>query len=241
MARNKYDVDEIYEEHFDLGQLKRLGRYVLPYKKDMIIAAVLMLSSSAATMLIPRFFMTVMNDMIPNKDVQGLVRISLLTLLVILYSVFALKIKIKITNRVGQTVIHELRNDIFWHLQELPFSYYDDRPHGKIQVRVVNYVNNLSDLLSNGLLKHHHGSVQPDLHHLLHAVHQREADPDVHVRPARPRPLRRRHQEKTAPGLADPEQQAIQPERLYRGKHQRHPRNPVLRPRAGKTAVFSTV
>ena len=152
MARNKYDVDEIYEEHFDLGQLKRLGRYVLPYKKDMIIAAVLMLSSSAATMLIPRFFMTVMNDMIPNKDVQGLVRISLLTLLVILYSVFALKIKIKITNRVGQTVIHELRNDIFWHLQELPFSYYDDRPHGKIQVRVVNYVNNLSDLLSNGLL-----------------------------------------------------------------------------------------
>ena len=81
MARNKYDVDEIYEEHFDLGQLKRLGRYVLPYKKDMIIAAVLMLSSSAATMLIPRFFMTVMNDMIPNRDVQGLVRISLLTLL----------------------------------------------------------------------------------------------------------------------------------------------------------------
>ena len=95
MARNKYDVDEIYEEHFDLGQLKRLGRYVLPYKKDMIIAAVLMLSSSAATMLIPRFFMTVMNDMIPNKDVQGLVQISLLTLLVILYSVFALRIKIK--------------------------------------------------------------------------------------------------------------------------------------------------
>ena len=152
MARNKYDVDEIYEEHFDLGQLKRLGRYVLPYKKDMFIAAVLMLSSSAATMLIPRFFMTVMNEIIPNKDVQGLIRISLLTLLVILYSVFALRIKIKITNRVGQTVIHELRNDIFWHLQELPFSYYDDRPHGKIQVRVVNYVNNLSDLLSNGLL-----------------------------------------------------------------------------------------
>ena len=37
-------------------------------------------------------------------------------------------------------------------MQELPFSYYDDRPHGKIQVRVVNYVNNLSDLLSNGII-----------------------------------------------------------------------------------------
>lgn len=152
MARNKYDVDELYEEHFDLGQLKRLGRYVLPYKKDMIIAAILMLSSSAATMLIPRFFMTVMNETIPNKDTRQLFWISAITLLIIFYSVVALKIKIKITNRVGQTVIHELRSDIFWHLQELPFSYYDDRPHGKIQVRVVNYVNNLSDLLSNGLL-----------------------------------------------------------------------------------------
>ena len=37
-------------------------------------------------------------------------------------------------------------------MQELPFSYYDDRPHGKIQVRVVNYVNSLSDLLSNGII-----------------------------------------------------------------------------------------
>ena len=38
------------------------------------------------------------------------------------------------------------------HLQELPFSYYDDKPHGKIQVRVVNYVNNLRYLLSNGIV-----------------------------------------------------------------------------------------
>lgn len=53
---------------------------------------------------------------------------------------------------IGQSIIHAIRNDIFNHLQELPFSYYDDRPHGKIQVRVVNYVNSLSDLLSNGIV-----------------------------------------------------------------------------------------
>lgn len=152
MARNRYDIDEVMEDHFDLGQLKRLGHYVLPFKKDMALAAFLMLSASALTMLIPRFFMTVMNDIIPQGDVKGLLRISFYTLLIILYSVFSLKAKIKITNRVGQSVIHQLRTDIFCHLQELPFSYYDDRPHGKIQVRVVNYVNNLSDLLSNGLL-----------------------------------------------------------------------------------------
>ena len=41
---------------------------------------------------------------------------------------------------------------MFIHLEELPFSYYDSRPHGKIQVRIVNYVNNISDLLSNGIV-----------------------------------------------------------------------------------------
>ncbi|MBC8924000.1 ABC transporter ATP-binding protein, partial [Escherichia coli] len=41
---------------------------------------------------------------------------------------------------------------IFGHLQKLPFSYFDSRPHGKILIRVVNYINMLSDLLSNGLI-----------------------------------------------------------------------------------------
>jgi ATP-binding cassette subfamily B protein len=38
------------------------------------------------------------------------------------------------------------------HLQRLPFTYYDSRPHGKILIRVVNYVNSLNDLLQNGII-----------------------------------------------------------------------------------------
>lgn len=38
------------------------------------------------------------------------------------------------------------------HLQTLSFDYFDNRPHGKILIRVVNYVNSLSDLLSNGVI-----------------------------------------------------------------------------------------
>ena len=63
-----------------------------------------------------------------------------------------MRIKIKWTTEIGQGIIHSLRSDLFEHLQELPFSYYDSRPHGKIQVRLVNYVNNISDLLSNGIV-----------------------------------------------------------------------------------------
>ena len=114
MARNKYDVDEILEDSFDVGQLKRLAGYITPYKKKMATVIVLLLSSSALTMMVPIFFQRIMDIYIPNKDMRGIALTSLLTLLIALY--------------------------------------YDDRPHGKIQVRVVNYVNSLSDLLSNGIV-----------------------------------------------------------------------------------------
>ena len=152
MARNKYDVDEVLEDKFDLNQLKRLLAYLIPYRKRFVSVGFMMLSASAFTMLIPQFFQKVMDVCIPNKDMKGIAFYSFLTLLAAFYSAFSLRYKIKYTNQIGQQIIHDMRYDIFEHLQELPFSYYDDRPHGKIQVRVVNYVNSISDLLSNGIL-----------------------------------------------------------------------------------------
>ena len=152
MARNKYDVDEVLEDKFDLNQLKRLLAYLIPYRKRFVSVGFMMLSASAFTMLIPQFFQKVMDVCIPNKDMKGIAFYSFLTLLAAFYSAFSLRYKIKYTNQIGQQIIHDMRYDIFEHLQELPFSYYDDRPHGKIQARVVNYVNSISDLLSNGIL-----------------------------------------------------------------------------------------
>ena len=152
MARNKYDVDEVLEDKFDVNQLKRLLAYLIPYRKRFVSVGFMMLSASAFTMLIPQFFQKVMDVCIPNKDMNGIAFYSFLTLLAAFYSAFSLRYKIKYTNQIGQQIIHDMRYDIFEHLQGLPFSYYDDRPHGKIQVRVVNYVNSISDLLSNGIL-----------------------------------------------------------------------------------------
>ncbi len=152
MARNRYDVDEILEDHFDVNQLKRLGSYMTPYKKRMGVVIFVMLSASALTMLIPRFFMKVLDECIPAKDMRAIGMYCALTFVIALYSALSLRYKIRVMNEIGQNIIHRLRSDIFEHLQKLPFSYYDDRPHGKIQVRVVNYVNSLSDLLSNGII-----------------------------------------------------------------------------------------
>jgi len=152
LARNKYDIDETLQTEFNISHLKRLARYIRPYRKDMALVILLMTISSALGMLTPRILMTIMDVYIPNGDVKGIVTISLVMLVIYFIISAILRMKISVTSRLGQNIIHKIRSDIFEHLQELPFSYYDDKPHGKIQVRVVNYVNSLSDLLSNGIV-----------------------------------------------------------------------------------------
>ncbi len=152
MARNKYDVDETLQTEFNFAHLKRLGKYIKPYWKQMLITIMITSLSAILGMLTPIFFMKIMDDYIPNKNIKGIVILSILQLIIFFIVSLVLSLKISLTARLGQNMIHKIRSDIFVHLQELPFSYYDDKPHGKIQVRVVNYVNSLSDLLSNGIV-----------------------------------------------------------------------------------------
>ncbi|MFI3237150.1 MAG: ABC transporter ATP-binding protein [Lachnospiraceae bacterium] len=152
MARNRYDVDEVLEESIDINQIKKLGRYILPHKKNMAGVIFLMLLSSALMMLLPIFLQQIMDDHIPNADMHSILRLCFYSVIIIGFYSICLRHRMKTMSVVGQSIVHSIRYDLFTHLQELPFTYYDDRPHGKIQVRVVNYVNNLSDLLSNGIV-----------------------------------------------------------------------------------------
>jgi ATP-binding cassette subfamily B protein len=161
MARNKINEDEDLDEQFDMGQLKRLASYVGPFKKQLITAIVIMTIASALSMLQPIFMKNVMDTITETnfqhsysqaEAIRQIIFNSVLMMAVSFICAFITRFKIRLTANVGQGVIYNLRRELFVHLQELPFSYYDDKPHGKIQVRVVNYVNNLSDLLSNGIV-----------------------------------------------------------------------------------------
>lgn len=152
MGRNKYDVDENLDVVFSFEYCKRLFKYIIPYKREMILTLVVMLVSSICTLIGPYLVKIAMDKSIPNGDVKELAAISLIFMAALIICAACMKYKIKTMTYVGQCIIKNIRTDIFTHLQELPFSYYDSRPHGKILVRVVNYINSLSDLLSNGLI-----------------------------------------------------------------------------------------
>lgn len=152
MARNKFDIDENLETVFNVNHLKRLWLYMKPYKKSLFISVILMLVSSFASLLGPYLVKIALDNMIPAGDMLGLLLISVVFLLSLLIVSVCMRQRIKTMGKVGQDILVDMRMDLFKNLQILPFTYYDSRPHGKILVRVVNYINSLSDLLSNGFV-----------------------------------------------------------------------------------------
>jgi len=152
MARNKFNVDETLESSFDLHQLVRSLVYIKRYKKYLIGAFLFSLTASFMSLLIPLFTQNAIDEMIPNKDIKGLITSALLITATVIIQAICNRARSRCSAIAGQSIIRDIRTDLFKHLQDLPFDYFDSRPHGKILVRVINYVNAVSDFLTNGMI-----------------------------------------------------------------------------------------
>lgn len=152
MARNKYDVDEQLETPFDFTHLKRSFVYIKKYRAKMITALIISILAAISGLMGPLITQRALDYAIPEKNINELIILSVLLLAFTVISVVLANIRSRIMTVVGQRIIFDIREDLFSHLQQLPFTYYDDRPHGKILIRVINYVNSVSDMLSNGII-----------------------------------------------------------------------------------------
>lgn len=152
MARNTFDVDETLEKEFNWSHYKRLGAYIKPYKKAVFKTLFVIILANLASMLGPYFTKIAIDQVIPQKNLSLLLILGAIFLFSLVIIGWCMRYRIYAITEIGQDILKDMRFSIFEHLQKLPFSYFDSRPHGKILIRVVNYINTLSDLLSNGLM-----------------------------------------------------------------------------------------
>lgn len=152
MARNRFDVDENLETPFSMKHLLRAGTYIGRHKTKMVLSLLYSALSAAAALVGPLLVQRGINVSVPNRDYGELALLSVGMLAAIVISILFARARSKYMISVGQEIIYDIRKDLFAHLQKLPFQFYDDRPHGKILTRVINYVNSVSDALSNGII-----------------------------------------------------------------------------------------
>lgn len=153
MARNKFDADEEIEQKVNPRIILRLFKWIKPFSGWMVLSCLLMLLSSAISLTSPYLIRMAIDTAIPSQNYRMLIIISIILTVSTIAVRFLLAGKLKIMTRVAQKIIVNIRKEVFTKLQALPFTYFDSRPHGKILIRVVNYVNSLSDLLSNGIIQ----------------------------------------------------------------------------------------
>ena len=150
--RNTYREDEVLETPFDYHHLLRAFVYIKKYLKKMILAFTLSGIGGITALFGPMITQKALDEAIPNKDLRMLFTLVIILCACFIASIIFSVLRSRIMIDVSQSIIYDIRKDIFGHLQKLPFQYYDDRPHGKILIRVVNYVNSISEMLTNGLI-----------------------------------------------------------------------------------------
>ncbi|MBR3692043.1 MAG: ABC transporter ATP-binding protein [Clostridia bacterium] len=152
MARNKFDVDEELEAPFQLSHLKRVLVYVKPYAWKMVIALLISAVTWCLSLLGTKILQWTLDIAIPNKDLKLVGLLALLNIAATALILGLVVVRGRLMAHVSNYIICDIRRDLFAHLQRLPFAYYDSRPAGKILVRVINYVNSVSNILTNGIV-----------------------------------------------------------------------------------------
>ncbi|MBR6522057.1 MAG: ABC transporter ATP-binding protein [Oscillospiraceae bacterium] len=158
MARNKYNIDEELDAPFNWQQFKRALVYVKKYRKQIALMFTLSIISSLLALLSPRIQAYIIDNLIPmgasaqTKAITAIIILGVGYFLVHIATIFINRQRSLISVRTSQSMTTDMRTDVYTHLQKLGFDYYDSRPHGKILTRVINYVNNVSDFLTNGLI-----------------------------------------------------------------------------------------
>ncbi len=150
--KNTYFQDEVIRKKFDIRQFGRVLRYMKPYRGSFILVGVLMLVSAGLAMITPLLLRKIIDDVVVTEEYRTLAFVIASMATIALLEIAVNFFHQRIMGIVGHRIICDVRKDVFYKLQELPFDYFDSKPNGKIVVRVTEYVDGLANFFSNYVL-----------------------------------------------------------------------------------------
>jgi len=140
--------DEKLEEKVNIEIIRRLFKYLKPFKKDIFIVLFFIAIVMVVDLINPYFLKITIDRYIKNKDLKGLFAIGLLILILNFISALSAKKRIIKMADITNKVLLNIRQDLYSHIQKLSLSFFDERPVGKILARIIGDVNSLSNLFN---------------------------------------------------------------------------------------------
>lgn len=136
----------------DTGLIKRLWRFVRPYRWFLLLALFLTLAVTFLGPLRPWLTQVAVDDYITPGDIEGLLWIIGIYALVLVAETLFMIAMTFTTRWVGQNTLYSLRASVFEKINNLHTGYFDTNPIGRLITRTTSDIEALSDLLSSGVV-----------------------------------------------------------------------------------------
>ena len=144
--------EEILGKAYDARLMARILRYLRPYWKLLTLAFSFLVLHTGTQLAGPYITKIAIDRYISNQDIHGLDLMALTYLSVVFLGFLFLFIQTYTTEYAGQRAMHDLRMEIFSHLQTQDMAYFDRNPVGRLMTRSVNDVETLNELFSTGVV-----------------------------------------------------------------------------------------
>ena len=136
----------------DLPLLKRVLTYVRPYRSRFVFTFLLTLVLAGLSIARPMLIQYTVDNSIITPNPELLLNMTLLMVGILLAEACFYYIYTYSANWIGQSVILDLRNQLYAHINSLKLKYYDRTPIGQLVTRVVSDIETISDIFANGIL-----------------------------------------------------------------------------------------
>jgi ATP-binding cassette subfamily B multidrug efflux pump len=145
-------VSKITGKAFDLDILGRVLKYVKPYRTRFVFTFLLTVCLAGISPLRPILIQHTFDNYIVTPDADGLLMMTLVIVAVLLLEALLYYFYTFSANWLGQTVIKDLRMEIYNHINSLKLQYFDKTAIGTLVTRVVSDIETIADIFSNGIL-----------------------------------------------------------------------------------------
>ncbi|MGE5614471.1 MAG: ABC transporter ATP-binding protein [Bacillota bacterium] len=132
--------------------MKRLLKFASKYWHYFFLAGIMVFASTAADLARPYLIGVTIDKYIKNNDAASLNRMGFYFLGLIAAGFIFNLLQIYILSYAGQSIIYNIRQMVFSHLQKMPLSYFDKNPVGRLVTRVTNDTETLNDMYTNVLV-----------------------------------------------------------------------------------------
>ena len=145
--------DKISGKAYDSRLLSRLAKYIQPYKGIFWISVVLTILLAAVAPALPMLIEYTLDNYILNGNYEGLNQMLIVMLLLLVAQTVIRYFHTLMTNTLGQSVIRDIRIQVFEHITNLRLKYFDNTPIGRLITRTISDLETIANIFSEGLIQ----------------------------------------------------------------------------------------